>query len=69
MSDTAFSWYKNDELLVERKSIIDGMGSIDNKYSLMNVKMSDAGNYTCVVLNKYGSIQHQFAVVVYGKDD
>ncbi|KAL5240271.1 hypothetical protein ACI65C_007681 [Semiaphis heraclei] len=67
VSDTAFSWYRNDELLVERKSLIDGMGSIDNKYSLMNVKMSDAGNYTCVVLNKYGSIQHQFAVVVYDK--
>jgi len=45
------------------------MGSIDNKYSLMNVKMSDAGNYTCKVINKYGSIQHQFAVVVYGKYD
>ncbi|CAI6343343.1 unnamed protein product [Macrosiphum euphorbiae] len=68
-SDTQFSWSKNNELLNEKKAIIEGFGAIDNEYSLKLSKLSDAGNYTCVVKNKYGSIQNQFTVIVYDDEN
>lgn len=55
-----FSWHKNDVLLEER--------GVDFNYTLSRVKMSDAGNYTCVVKNDFGSIQHKFAVDIYGNN-
>jgi len=61
-SDVVFSWYKNDSLLFEG-------GANVNNYTSSQVKLSDAGNYTCVVKNDFGSIQHKFNVDVYGKDD
>ncbi|KAL4112399.1 hypothetical protein QTP88_016198 [Uroleucon formosanum] len=57
-SDVVFSWYKNDSLLVEG-------GADVNNYTLSQVKLSDAGNYTCLVKNDFGSIQHKFSVNVY----
>jgi len=61
-SDVVFSWYRNDSMLVE--------GGVDViNYTLSRVKLSDAGNYTCVVKNDFGSIQHKFNVDVYGKDN
>jgi hypothetical protein len=68
-SDTVYSWYKNDKLLVERKAIIDGINMFDNDYNSKSVRLSDAGNYKCVVKNTIGSIQFKFNVVVYGKDN
>lgn len=55
-----FSWYKNDDVL-----LVEGGGQYD--YTLNRVKMSDTGNYTCVVKNDFGSIQHRFNVEIYGK--
>jgi len=54
-----FSWFKNDELLVEEEGV--------QNYTLNRARMSDAGNYTCVVKNDFGVIQHKIAVDVYGK--
>ncbi|KAL4112417.1 hypothetical protein QTP88_016210 [Uroleucon formosanum] len=68
-SDTEFSWSKNGLLLIEKKAIIEGFGAIDNEYSLKPVRLSDAGNYTCMVKNKYGSIQYQFVVAVYDDEN
>ncbi|XP_022170711.1 fibroblast growth factor receptor 3-like [Myzus persicae] len=66
MSDTTFYWYKNNnDLLITREAKIEGVGAIDNEYSLKPVRMSDAGIYKCVVENEYGSIEFQFAVAVY----
>lgn len=53
-----FSWLKNDVLLEK---------DIHVNYTLSRVKLSDAGNYTCVVKNDFGSIQHKFHVDIYGK--
>ncbi|XP_026810570.1 hemicentin-1-like isoform X2 [Rhopalosiphum maidis] len=64
-SDTVYSWYKNDKLLVERKAIVDGFHRFDNDYNSKSVRLSDAGNYKCVVKNTMGSIQFKFNVVVY----
>ncbi|XP_060841919.1 CLIP domain-containing serine protease B10-like isoform X2 [Rhopalosiphum padi] len=64
-SDTVYSWYKNDKLLVERKAIIDGINMFDNDYNSKSVRLSDTGNYKCVVKNTIGSIQFKFNVVVY----
>lgn len=59
-SPVIFSWYKNNVLLIE--------GDVDvANYTLNRVKMSDSGNYTCVVKNDFGSIQHKFYVDVYSK--
>lgn len=57
-SDVVFSWYKNDVLLIEG-------GADVNNYTLSQVKLSDAGNYSCIVKNDFGSIQHKFNVDVY----
>ncbi|XP_025199425.1 fibroblast growth factor receptor homolog 1-like isoform X2 [Melanaphis sacchari] len=57
-SDVVFSWYKNELLLIEG-------GADVNNYTLSQVKLSDAGNYTCIVKNDFGSIQHRFNVDVY----
>jgi len=59
-SPVMISWYKNDVLL--------GEGGINFNYTLNRIKMSDTGNYTCVVKNDFGSIQHKFNVDVYGKN-
>lgn len=58
-SPVVFSWYKNEVLLVE--------SGVDTNYTLNHVQMSDAGNYTCVVKNDFGIIQHKFNVDIYGK--
>lgn len=55
-----FSWFKNGELLVE------GDSNVTN-YILSRAKMSDAGNYTCIVKNDFGIIQHNFNVEVYSE--
>lgn len=60
ISPVVFSWYKNDDIL-----LVEGGGEYN--YTLDRVKMSDAGNYTCVVKNDFGSIQHRFNVEIYGK--
>ncbi|XP_050053861.1 fibroblast growth factor receptor 4-like isoform X1 [Aphis gossypii] len=57
-SDVVFYWYKNDVLLIEG-------GANVNNYTLSQVKLSDAGNYSCIVKNDFGSIQHKFNVDVY----
>ncbi|XP_026810548.1 uncharacterized protein LOC113552077 isoform X1 [Rhopalosiphum maidis] len=64
-SDTEFSWYKDGNLLVKRKAILEGVQFIDNYYTSKSVRLSDAGNYKCVVKNSKGSIQFKFNVGVY----
>uniref|UniRef100_A0A2S2P6K8 Hemicentin-1 n=1 Tax=Schizaphis graminum TaxID=13262 RepID=A0A2S2P6K8_SCHGA len=64
-SDTEFSWYKDGNLLVKRKAILDSIDFIDNYYTSKSVRLSDAGNYKCVVKNSEGSIKFKFNVGVY----
>uniref|UniRef100_A0A2S2Q3V2 receptor protein-tyrosine kinase n=1 Tax=Sipha flava TaxID=143950 RepID=A0A2S2Q3V2_9HEMI len=56
-SPLMISWFKNNVLLVEESILVN--------YTLNRVKLSDAGSYTCVVKNDFGSIQHKFHVDIY----
>ncbi|VVC24470.1 Hypothetical protein CINCED_3A009612 [Cinara cedri] len=58
MSPVVFLWYKNDDVL-----LFEGSG--EHNYTLNRVKMSDTGNYTCVVKNDFGSVQHKFNVEIF----
>ncbi|XP_050546487.1 fibroblast growth factor receptor homolog 1-like isoform X2 [Daktulosphaira vitifoliae] len=57
-SPVVFTWFKNDEIIVQ--------GDVDvANYTLKRVKINDSGNFTCVIKNDFGSIQHKFNIAVY----
>ena len=62
-----FTWLKDGELLKGRR--LDPFLNTSVWYlKLKNLVPKDAGQYTCIVSNRYGSINHTYTVIVLGKN-
>ena len=59
------TWLKNNE---EPSS---SLGIIRNKWNLKleDIVIQDSGNYTCIVCNQLGCINHTFKVDIHGESD
>ena len=62
-----YTWLKDGELLKGRQ--LDPYLDTSIWYlELKNLVPKDAGQYTCIVSNRYGSINHTYTVRVLGKN-
>lgn len=63
-----YKWYKDNKPLESRR-VDHRMNASHPILQLNSLVLSDNGNYTCRVRNKFGSIENSFIVVVNGKDE
>ena len=62
-----FTWLKDGEFLRGRR--LDPYLNTSIWYlKLKNLEVKDAGQYTCIVSNRYGNINHTYTVTVLGKN-
>ena len=62
-----YTWLKDGEFLNGRR--LDPYLNTSIWYlKLKNLEVKDAGQYTCIVSNRYGNINHTYTVTVLGKN-
>ena len=62
-----YTWLKDGEFLNGRR--LDPYLNTSIWYlKLKNLEVKDAGQYTCIVSNRYGSINHTYTVTVLGNN-
>ena len=61
-----YKWLKDGEPIKVRR-VSNRMNASHPVLKLNDLVLSDQGNYTCMVSNKFGKIQHKFQLKVIGE--